>query len=508
MTKDRPAVEIKIEHSSVGGDVVAGDKTTVHVHLHQDQLTSNEAIYKALVRQGHEPAAGDLLIQAMLSDPKLEERFEAARLARDRNQVDELIDATIRDHQRTGASPDMIANLWAAIRKAKKAEDWLSFSKSGTMLLTLMQNRPNAGAEVMQLADDLVDVGRKDKQFARNIAVGRIFQAAYLYQRHFEAVLDLRTALSASARMTVKVPVAPFLSELKSALEYSALSDLYAKQALDVAFECGDTSVGIYVLFAFVTLQNQHYFLYHGMLGEDGHELGERILRTTRILEKLIEKFGTKSDLAIMYSNTAAFWLQTGEYEKAESLANLAAKQLAALGDANAASRALSVAESARNREPALRPPPTEADIANAPIEDFVGAMRSAVAVMSKLHGIDMTDPKIRDAVESAITDFPPDRVLRYCQHINVDCAPSALGLTLAVPSLGLKTIACEKFKKRVQGTDLDRTFSAFKQSLGCEQCEHRSPRPADWKWSMGWAVREAERRYRGGDPPSGEGYF
>lgn len=498
MKEDPPKVQITITDSVVGGDVVAGNKTAVVV-VSPELLKSPGAVQAALLKEGFGANAAEVLIDLLLSDPEWEKQLDEARRTRDRARLEEMLEATYREYERTGASEDMLSNLWKGVGTARGAEEWLSFSKCGVALLSIQFNNNNAGEEYDRLAAELVEVARKDPKLADNVPIARVYQAIYAYTQYGKTMMDLRATLQVAVASPAQVPLVNLLPELKKAFALAALSNEYEREALDLASKSGDPSALIFVLFGVSTLQSSKRWFEHLYLGKDGHSLGDRFLRTTQVLEKVIKAFGSETNLAILHSNVAAYWLQTGEFEKAEVLALAAAEKLTALGDAHSAKRALSILMSARKREPALRRP-SEEDLDAAPVEEIMAAMRDGVATMAKMRGIDLTDPTVAANVEMGFHDFTPERVLRYCEHIAVGYHSSPLGDALGLPAIGAKSLACEKFRKQVRASDLDTGLSGLKERLGCEQCQHRSPRPDDWKFTAKWEAEQFAKRAQKSD--------
>lgn len=495
MKDRRPAIEITIENSVVQGDVVAGDKT-VNVHLHEDRLTSVAEVTAALLEQGLKESAVDHLIQEILKKPDLRARFDAAKKKFDAAQIEKLLGDTIREYERSGSSPEMIETLWSTVERSRREEDWSSLSKAGTAFLTLTHNNiPEAQKRGITLAEELVAVGRKNTDFQRNIPIARGYQARYLYLEYTNAVLELRTALAMREHLPIKLPLINLVVEHKKALGYLTLSDEYARQALDVAFDLAQPDLVIYTLFNIISIQEHAHFHHRYSLGADARDLAERVFRSYRVLEQMIDAFATDSERGLLYSNMANFWLQTEDFEKAEHLALAAAKKLAAVGDAHGASRAMDVAGRARSRELVFRPPPPDLDLEALPLEKVEAALRETSARLIRLHGMDPDEPRLQEVVETAWKDFNPERVLRHCVFLVADCEPSPLANTVGIPTLGQKRLTCEKLGRTVQGATLDGTFEFFKTRLGCDICPHHTPRPPEWKWSLKWSSEDAKRR-------------
>lgn len=484
MTEKPPAIEITIERSTVHGDVVAGDKTTVHVHLHPDQLSSAKAIERALAEQETSAGDADRLIRRLLDDSDLLARFDEARKTRNVKDVERELDEVVKEYERLGGSTLLIERLLSAVDASRKLRDWTSFARAASAYLAITYNAPERAEVGMALSDELVSVSLQDSAMIDYVPIARICQARLLYLQYTVAALEIRTALGIRSALPLHAPLLNLLDEHKEALGYLRLADEYAREALDIAFDRARPGVVIFVLFGFVALQEHAHFHQRYSMERDAHELVERVRRGYQILEQMIDRFGSVGDKAILHSNLANFWRQTCEYQKAEVLATAAARTLSTLGDANGARRALDVAQLAREQTPVARRP-TDADIAALTTEQIEAMMREASARLLKLHGIDDSEPGLREALELAWTDFNPERVLRCCDQIEISNETSDLGKLVAVPTLGMKRIACAKFHRRIESPSLDRGFETFKTALGCEACPYRARRSADWRW--GW---------------------
>ena len=115
---------------------------------------------------------------------------------------------------------------------------------------------------------------------------------------------------------------------------------------------------------------------------------------------------------------------------------------------------------------------------------------------MAAAYGIDLGaegDP-IVDAVNLAIRDLNPERVLRKCRHLSASVSggggftAAMLGLTTA----GWKTVRCRKFGYETGALALDGAYSLMYENH-CKTCAAGEPRPEGWKWSYEWQAREHE---------------
>lgn len=270
------------------------------------------------------------------------------------------------------------------------------------------------------------------------------------------------------------------------ALGYYKLADIYIGEAVEKAFASGHGETITSVLFSLSFIQYNAYFLVHHLLRQDATEIRDRMFRINHILIEAAEKFGLLRDKAIAESNIASFFNMLEQYETAEKISYAAVQQLVGMGFSFDASRALKINEAARRREK----PVSEFKMDDVKMQEISGEqVVQMFCEMSneqmKLKGIDLEkNADMRRAIEGARKDLNPARVMKYCNHINLRYDPSPLAAGIGLPSLGLKTIKCEHFKKGNSAVDLDNAWSHFKASLGCETCKHRQPRD-DWKLSL-----------------------
>lgn len=477
-----PAIEITITDSTVSGDVVAGDKI-VNVVLHEDQLVSKEAVANALGAQGIAAGAADDLIQDILNNPDFLARFDAKRQEYERTRVEQQLQQMVRDYERSGASSTMLDDLLASIDKARRMEDWVTFSTAGVAYLSLTFSDLSRQANAQKLATELVAVGQRDTAFRRNIPVARICLSRHVFFQYTQAALELSTLLKLYQQRSIQLPLVNLLAERKNVLGLLALSDAYAMEAINVALELGQADVLIYVLFGVASIQEHVHFHFRYSMQRDAAELADRVRRTYQLLENLISQYGTPSDAATMQSDVANFCLQTTEFELAEMLALRAAQELAKLGDANGATRAFKIVDQAKSRKPVFIPPRDE-DVQALPLEQIVAAMKEFSDRLMQMSGIDPTQSPLREEIEAAWLDFNPNTVLRHCEHVKLGCVTSALGEAVGIPTMGEKLLTCHKVNRTMKGPRLPRLFELFQEGLQCSSCSHRAPRPAEWNWS------------------------
>lgn len=492
MTKSAASIEIVINQSAIGGDVVAGDK--IDVHLHPENLKSSDSVLEALSQQGLTATDSDNLIKQLLANPEFVARFDARRREHESSEVDIWLKDTLKEIDRIGVSSDMVSKLRDFVDRSRKNEDWITFSKAGTFLLQLYDADIEAASIGIPLADELVKLAQDNKNLTRNIPVARIYQARHLFFEYSDHVLKLQTALAARESLPVKFPLINFLAENKQILGYYSLADKYAREALDQIFSVGDAELAIHTLFGLAGLQEHAHFVYKYILKKDSTEIRERIFRIYELLQKITQTYGSQKDKISLDYNVAHFWHQIGDFEKAESLALSAAQAFAKIGAAQSAAKAIELSTAARKHESLVAPPP-QVDIESLTTEQLISMTKEISSRLMKLQGFDYeNDLRLKSLIDEAWKDQNPDRVLRYCEHISVACNTSPLGKSIMLPTLGPKKLLCRKFQRAVETQSLDRAFTFFKQQLGCESCKERLPRPADWNWSPKWAQDERKR--------------
>lgn len=479
MIKFGKSVEINITNSQVHGDVIGGDKI-VTVNIHPDKLTSEEALFDELRRQGHEARAADSLISELLKDDTFLRKFDAARSAHEEKRIDESIEKALAEYERQGPTPKTIAALESLLDGARKRGELLAVAKIGTLLLQLISNDLTQLERGLKLANDLVGVLREQPDVHRYIALVRAIQARHLFFKYTDGTLQLRTVVAAQAALPVKVPLPKLVEEHRDVLGNWHLADQYMREALDFAVKGGDASLAISVLFQAEHLQEHGYFFQRYALRQDASEQEQRTFRILNLLREMCAKFGSPSEVALVTLNEANFACLRTDFDRAATLAIDAAQKLTKAGQSFLASKAFDVLQRAQQKEPAV-PAPTEVDIATLSGADYEAILKEISGRLFKLSGLDR-DPAISRLVAMAQKDLNPERVMKFCEHIGLACRTSPLGDSIALPSMGFKSVRCRKFGGEVEGLDLDQTFAFFKEQE-CDACKERSPRPDDWRW-------------------------
>jgi hypothetical protein len=484
---EKPKIEVVIKHSTIHGDVVAGDnyKTTeVHVHVHKDKLHSETAVLSALAEQGRDIKNADEFLKEIVKNPDLWKKLLETRSQFEEEQVDQTINEMIKRFQATGPTPQAIKKLQTLFDECWKKEQWSSVIKIGDALLNATYNNFEHIDLVNRTAEKLYECASKHKNLNWAVPLARAYQAGNCFIIYARRIYDLKATLEINKKLSVQLPLVNLLSENVEALGYYKLTDIYIGEAVEKAFSCGHAETITHVLFCLSYIQYNAYFLVHHLLGQDAAEIRERVFRVNQILIEAAEKFGLQHDKAVAESNVASFFNMLGDYDKAEKLSYSAAQRLTELGFSYEANRALRINKSARNREKAVKPI-DENQVLELSGEQLVKMFCVMSDDQMRLKGIDLNQvTELKEAIEGARRDLNPERVMKYCKNINLRFEPSPLAAGIGLPSLGLKTIKCKHFKKEIGAVDLDRAFDSFKTSLGCETCTHRTPRD-DWKLTL-----------------------
>jgi hypothetical protein len=114
---------------------------------------------------------------------------------------------------------------------------------------------------------------------------------------------------------------------------------------------------------------------------------------------------------------------------------------------------------------------------------------------LAELAGIDLEkgDDKIANIVRIGLKDRNPERILKNCSHLEVAVGSYGIpGEMIGLPTAGFKFLFC-RYGGGVYGVSLDVMYEGFFRKDHCVNCEHHSPLPNDWKWSLAWQ-QEKER--------------
>jgi len=473
------SVEINITNSQVHGDVIGGDKI-VTVNIHPDKFTSEAALFDELRRQGHEAKAADSLISELLKDDAFLRKFDSARSTHEAKRIDERLEKALAEYERQGPTPETITALESLLDGARKRGEFLAVAKIGTLLLQLISKDLTQLERILKLADELVGVLREQPEVHRYVALVRAIQASHLFFKYTDGTLELRTVVAAQAALPVKIPLPKLVEEQRDVLGNWHLADQYMREALDFAVKGGDASLAISVLFEAERLQEHGYFFQRYALRQDASEQEQRTLRSLDLLREMCAKFGSPTDVALVTLNEAHFAYLRTDFDRATALAMDAAQKLTKAGQSFLAGKALDLHQRAQQKEPVV-PAPTDVDIAALSGADYEEMVKTISGRLFKLSGLDR-DPEIARLVSMAQKDLNPERVMKFCEHIDLACRISPLGERIALPSMGFKSVRCRKFGGVVEGLDLDQTFALFKEQ-NCDTCKERSPRPTDWRW-------------------------
>lgn len=484
---EKSKIEVTIKNSTIYGDVVTGDnyKTTeVHVHIHKDQLSSEAAIVAAIAEQGRDIKNADEFLKEIVKNPDLWKKLLETRSQFEEEQVDQTIDEMVKRFQATGPTPQSIKDLETLFDQCWAKGQWVSVIKVGGVLLGATYNKFEHVDMVRQVAGKLYECASKQKNLKWAMPVARAYQAGNYFVIYMRRIYDLHSSLKVHKRLPVEMPLVNLLNDNAEALGYYKLADIYIGEAVAKAFASGHPETIIQSLFSLSYIQYNAYFLVRHLLRQDAAEIRERMLRINQVLIESAEKFGMQRDKAIAESNVASFFNMLEEYDIAEKLSFSAAQKLTELGFSFDANRALIINKAARGREKPVTPV-DESKVLGLSGEQVVEMFWDLSNAQMKLKGINLDqDTELKRAIEGARRDLNPERVVKYCKNINLRYDPSPLAAGIGLPSLGLKTLKCEHFKKGVRAVDLDRAFDNFKSRLSCETCAHRMPRD-DWKLTL-----------------------
>ena len=106
-------------------------------------------------------------------------------------------------------------------------------------------------------------------------------------------------------------------------------------------------------------------------------------------------------------------------------------------------------------------------------------------------------DPDGQDDISKAISigirDMNPKEYFLSCERLRIAyLSTSPVGRNIGLPSLGSKTIWCDKCTQSFEAFDLKGLFEEFRR-LNCANCKYCSPRDNSWKCNVGW-VKEQQK--------------
>lgn len=121
----------------------------------------------------------------------------------------------------------------------------------------------------------------------------------------------------------------------------------------------------------------------------------------------------------------------------------------------------------------------------------------------AKSLGFNVDDPEdeMGRIILQGLKDFNPERVLKDCEHLFV-FPSSAQGIPakmVGLSSAALKWVYCLEKGHAIGGWSLDNIYippisgDGFKTQY-CKDCEHKSPRDSEWKWSSKWQNAQDEK--------------
>jgi hypothetical protein len=114
----------------------------------------------------------------------------------------------------------------------------------------------------------------------------------------------------------------------------------------------------------------------------------------------------------------------------------------------------------------------------------------------AKALGFNYNDPKdeIGRIIKQGLKDYNPERVIKDCENLIVfpSRAQGIPARMLGLPSAAMKWVHCTKMGHTMGGWDLDNIYKSPIEEFGfenqhCKSCEHKKPRPSDWRWNSKW---------------------
>jgi hypothetical protein len=117
--------------------------------------------------------------------------------------------------------------------------------------------------------------------------------------------------------------------------------------------------------------------------------------------------------------------------------------------------------------------------------------------------GIDLDSPEdeISSIILQGLKDYNPERVLKDCEHLLVfpSRAQGIPARMVGLTSAATKWVHCLKFGYAMGGWRLDDIYGSPVADFGfknryCKNCEHKSPREENWKWSSKWHEEQMEK--------------
>lgn len=117
--------------------------------------------------------------------------------------------------------------------------------------------------------------------------------------------------------------------------------------------------------------------------------------------------------------------------------------------------------------------------------------------MLAEMAGIDLEkdDDKIANIIRIGLKDRNPERILKNCSHLEVATGSYGIpGEMLGLPTAGFKFLFC-KYGGGVYGLSLDSMYEGVFRKDHCMNCEHHSPMPNDWKWSLAWQQEKERER-------------
>lgn len=116
--------------------------------------------------------------------------------------------------------------------------------------------------------------------------------------------------------------------------------------------------------------------------------------------------------------------------------------------------------------------------LATLSLEEYQTRARTHLEIL----GFDFKNPDemTQEAIIPALNDINPSKILQYCENIRVSLvSTSPLGKSIALPTLGMKSMWC-KYHKCVVGFNFEVIFNGFFKET-CEKCERKKPRDTNW---------------------------
>lgn len=381
-------------------------------------------------------------------------------------------------------------------KDAKTQDDERSMLVSITGYIRTFHATPNPPLELLGTCEEAIGIAQKlgdDESEA-------LLKSEYgsIRYRHVLSVM-LRNATVVRIHLTLGT-LWPIWNEVQ-AMDAKIVEELETVDSLilgaeKLMVEGGNLRGLAYVLNTKGIMTSLFAFLQRSFFGTDHTKMVDFAKKCFDLELEIYRRLKDDENCAISFNNIALTYFMVGDGENAKKYARKALKIARKTKNKRIQESSSGIMEDieAKRFPPTLSEGRKAIDITKMTFEQAAAATDEAIRM--QMANLEDRDDDVAEAVKIALRDRNPERVLKFCDHIEVEMlSMSLVGQMLLLPSMGPKRISCRHASVFSQGFNLDLVFDGFRED-NCKDCPYRTPRSSDWKWTLDWERKHGRKYY------------